>query len=222
LKEIIKVIDLIKEFDVGNSKLIALNSVNMTIHENDFIALMGPSGSGKSTLLNILGCLDRPSLGEYWLDGQMVAHLKNDQLAQIRNQKIGFIFQSFNLLPNYSALLNVQLPLIYAGVEKEERMERGMKALKMVNLDKRFAHKPNQLSGGERQRIAIARAFINNPSIILADEPTGNLDSKSSEAIINTIKQIHQNGNTILLVTHDLNVASAANKVLNMKDGLIQ
>jgi putative ABC transport system ATP-binding protein len=221
LKEIIKITDLVKEFNVGASKVIALNSVNLTVFENDFIALMGPSGSGKSTLLNVLGWLDTSTSGIYLLDGQKVEILDNEQLARIRNLKIGFIFQSFFLLPNYTALQNVQLPLIYAGIHKDEQVERAKKALEMVNLEKRSSHRPNQLSGGERQRVAIVRALVNKPSIILADEPTGNLDSSTAIEIISIIEKLHNAGNTIILVTHDSNIAGYASKIRNIKDGTI-
>ena len=219
MNEVIRIKNLHRDFHVGEVTVSALKSIDLTVNSNEFIAIMGPSGSGKSTFLNILGCLDTPTSGEYWLDNKKVNELDNTQLANIRNQKIGFIFQNFNLLSNYSALQNVMLPLVYAGFNKQERIDMAMEALEKVQLGNRYMHKPNQLSGGERQRVAIARALINKPSLILADEPTGNLDSVTSKEIVNNILKVHQDGNTILMVTHDSKVASIAERTVNMSDG---
>lgn len=210
-----------KTYIMGAHKVFALQKLNCDINRGEYVALMGPSGSGKSTLMNIIGCLDTPSAGSYHLNGVEVVHMKDNDLAEIRNKEIGFVFQTFNLLPRMSAQENVALPLVYAGVPKAERMERAAKALTSVGLQDRMHHKPNELSGGQRQRVAIARALVNNPSILLADEPTGNLDSKSSGEILDLFDIIHENGNTIVMVTHEEDVARRAKKIIRMIDGMI-
>ncbi len=222
MDKIIKINNLIKHYHVGAETIRALRSVSLTINKNEYVAIMGPSGSGKSTLMNILGCLDTPTEGDYVLNNTNVSHLEDDQLAEIRNKEIGFVFQTFNLLPRYSALENVSLPLIYAGVNKEERLERAENVLVSVGLEDRMTHKPNELSGGQRQRVAVARAMVNSPSIILADEPTGNLDSKTSVDILNLFDQIHKRGNTIILVTHEEDIAQHAHRIIRLKDGMIE
>ncbi len=219
--EIIRLENIVKNYRLGNIVVNALRSVSLSVNKNEYVALMGPSGSGKSTLMNILGCLDTPTSGKFILNDKVVSDLSDDELAEIRNKEIGFVFQSFNLLPRYSALQNIMLPLIYAGVNKNDRIAKGMNALKEVQLSDRATHKPNELSGGEKQRIAIARAVINNPSIILADEPTGNLDSKTSLEIMGIFNQIHLAGNTILIVTHDESVARFAHRIIKLMDGKI-
>ena len=219
---IIEVKSINKNFSVGSITIKALSNISFDIAKNEYVALMGSSGSGKSTLMNILGCLDSPSFGKYLLKEIDVSKLNDDSLARIRNSEIGFIFQTFNLLPRLSALENVMLPLIYAGVNKENRLKRGKIALDEVGLSDRMKHKPNQLSGGQRQRVAIARALINTPSIILADEPTGNLDSKTSYEIMKIFKNIHLKGNTIILVTHEKDIALNAKRIINLKDGKIE
>jgi len=208
-----------KKFHIGDQVVHALDDVSLRIEQGEYIAVMGPSGSGKSTLMNIIGCLDTPSKGIYSLNGTNVSDMSDDDLASIRNVEIGFVFQSFNLLPRTSAIENVSLPLVYAGISKNERMERAQKALEKVGLGDRADHKPNELSGGQRQRVAIARALINNPSIVLADEPTGNLDSKSSLEIMNLFGQIHQDGNTVVMVTHEEDIAKYAKRTIRMIDG---
>lgn len=218
----IQVRDLAKIYQVGTQEVKALQSVDLDIDSNEFVALMGPSGSGKSTLMNILGCLDTPSRGTYFLNGKDVSKMEDDDLAEVRNREIGFIFQTFNLLPRYSALENVALPLIYKGVGKKERQARAREVLEQVGLGSRMTHKPNELSGGQRQRVAVARALVNKPSIILADEPTGNLDSTTSYEIMALIDEIHQNGNTIILVTHEEDIATHAKRVVRLRDGLIE
>lgn len=213
--------DVTKTYQMGDMTVAALAGVSLNIAEGEFTAIMGPSGSGKSTLMNILGCLDRPTSGSYMLDGQEVATLGDDELAITRNQKIGFVFQSFNLLPRITALENVALPLVYAGVPKGERKERAAAALAAVGLENRLGHVPNELSGGQRQRVAIARALINEPTIIMADEPTGNLDSKSGEEVMNIFKKLNASGRTIILVTHEPDIAEHAKRVIHVRDGLV-
>lgn len=222
MEELIKIRDIGRKYVIGTEVIEALKSVSLDIHKGEFVALMGPSGSGKSTLMNILGCLDTPSHGEYILNGTNVSHMTDNQLANVRNVEIGFVFQTFNLLPRYTALDNVALPLIYAGVGKKEREERATQALINVGLENRLDHKPNELSGGQRQRVAVARALINNPSIILADEPTGNLDTKTSVEIMALMEDIHSKGNTIILVTHEEDIAQHAHRIVRMRDGLIE
>ena len=221
-KKIIRIEDVYKIYKIGNQVVRALNGVTTSIHANEFVALMGPSGSGKSTLMNILGCLDVPSKGNYFLNNTNVSNLKDDELAKIRNKEIGFVFQTFNLLPRYSALDNVALPLVYAGVPKKERTLRAIEVLETVGLNDRMNHRPNELSGGQRQRVAVARALVNNPSIILADEPTGNLDTKTSYEIMNLFNEIHQNNNTVILVTHEEDIAKYAERIIRLRDGKIE
>ena len=211
-----------KIYQMGLEKVYALRDITTTININEYVALMGPSGSGKSTLMNILGCLDTPTSGEYFLEGENVSKMTGDELAHIRNKKIGFVFQTFNLLPRMSALENVALPLIYAGYKKSKRMEMAEKALTVVGLQDRMDHNPNELSGGQRQRVAIARAIVNNPAIILADEPTGNLDTKTSIEIMDIFKEIHNAGNTVILVTHEPDIAEHAQRTIKLRDGLIE
>lgn len=219
---IIQTQGLKRHFKVGKQVVKALNGVDITISKGEYIALMGTSGSGKSTLMNILGCLDTPTAGKYSLNGTEVSTLFDDQLADIRNSEIGFVFQTFNLLPRYTALENVALPLIYAGIPLKQRKERAEFALQTVGLSDRMDHQPNELSGGQRQRVAIARALVNNPSIILADEPTGNLDTKTSYDIMNLFEKLNQNNNTIIMVTHEEDIAQHANRIIRMKDGVTQ
>jgi len=211
-----------KIYQMGLEKVYALRDITTTININEYVALMGPSGSGKSTLMNILGCLDTPTSGEYFLEGENVSKMTGDELAHIRNKKIGFVFQTFNLLPRMSALENVALPLIYAGYNKSKRIEMAEKALTVVGLQDRMDHNPNELSGGQRQRVAIARAIVNNPAIILADEPTGNLDTKTSIEIMEIFKEIHNAGNTVILVTHEPDIAEHAQRTIKLRDGLIE
>jgi putative ABC transport system ATP-binding protein len=212
---------LAKVYQMGAEEVHALRGVDLEIHKGEYVAIMGPSGSGKSTLMNLIGCLDSPSSGRYWLAGRLVSELDDDELAYIRNKEIGFVFQTFNLLPRATALHNVELPLIYNGTPAEERVERAKKALERVDLTPRMHHKPNELSGGQRQRVAIARALVNNPSIVLADEPTGNLDSKTGEEIMNLFENLHGQGNTIILVTHEMDIAQHAHRVIFIRDGKI-
>ena len=215
--------DLWKTYDMGSEQQVhALRGVTLTIPRNEYIAIMGPSGSGKSTLMNLIGCLDTPSKGEYWLNGQQVSELDDDELARIRNKEIGFVFQTFNLLARATSLHNVELPLIYAGVPAEERMERPKQALTSVGMESRMTHKPNELSGGQRQRVAIARALVNKPSIILADEPTGNLDSQTGNEIMALFDRLQAQGNTIVLVTHEHDIAEYAHRVVYIKDGVVE
>lgn len=221
-KAIIEIQDLSKIYDLGAVKVEALRNVSVNIQENDYVAIMGPSGSGKSTLMNLIGCLDTPTSGEYFLAGERVAGLTDRQLADIRNRRIGFVFQTFNLLPRASALQNVELPLVYAGESPSERRRRAKEALESVGLGDRMKHKPNEMSGGQRQRVAIARALVTNPSIILADEPTGNLDSKTGEEIMQLLERIYENGNTIILVTHEEDIARHARRIVRLRDGMIE
>src|SRR3954468_17515893 len=219
---IIKVEDLWKTYDMGSEQQVhALRGVNLKIRHNEYVAIMGPSGSGKSTLMNLIGCLDTPSKGNYWLNGQLVSELDDDQLARIRNKEIGFVFQTFNLLARATSLHNVELPLIYNGTPAAARIERAKEALTSVGLESRMHHKPNELSGGQRQRVAIARALVNHPSIILADEPTGNLDSKTGVEIMSLFDQLQAKGNTIVLVTHEPDIAEYAHRVVHIRDGQI-
>src|ERR1700755_3071700 len=214
--------DLWKTYDMGSEQQVhALRGVNLRIERNEYVAIMGPSGSGKSTLMNLIGCLDTPSKGLYWLNSHLVSELDDDELARIRNREIGFVFQTFNLLARATALHNVELPLIYNGTAAEERIERAKGALRSVNLEQRMNHKPNELSGGQRQRVAIARALVNRPSIILADEPTGNLDSKTGDEIMALFDELHAKGNTIILVTHEPDIAEYAHRVVHIRDGII-
>jgi len=211
-----------KSYFLGKQELPVLKGVTMDIYKNEFVALMGPSGSGKSTLMNILGCLDSPTSGQYVLNGKDVSRMEDDELAAVRNKEIGFVFQQFNLLPRLTAAENVALPLIYGGISKKERNERAAEVLKKVKLEDRMHHKPNELSGGQCQRVAIARALINNPAIILADEPTGNLDSKTSHEIMDMLGKIHSEGNTVILVTHEEDISSFAHRIIRLRDGLIE
>jgi len=222
LKKIIEINNLKKIYQLGSQTINALAGVNLEVMQNEYVALMGPSGSGKSTLMNMIGCLDVPTSGEYILNGKLVSTLNDDELAHIRNIEIGFVFQTFNLLPRLSSLENVVLPLIYAGKNKQERMARGEEVLDIVGLKDRMHHKPNELSGGQRQRVAIARALVNNPSIILADEPTGNLDTKTSYEIMQIFDEIHHKGNTVILVTHEEDIAEYARRVVRLRDGLVE
>ncbi|HTV15194.1 MAG TPA: ABC transporter ATP-binding protein [Acidobacteriaceae bacterium] len=220
--DMIVVENLWKTYDMGSEQQVkALQGVNLRIQRNEYVAIMGPSGSGKSTLMNLIGCLDSPSDGKYWLNGHLVSELNDDELARIRNKEIGFVFQTFNLLARATALHNVELPLIYNGTPAAERDERAKASLAAVNLESRMMHKPNELSGGQRQRVAIARALVNNPSIILADEPTGNLDSKTGEEIMALFDDLHHKGNTIVLVTHEPDIAEYAHRVVHIRDGKI-
>lgn len=220
--DIIKIQGIKKYYKVGTQEVRALDGVDLTIHDNEYVAIMGPSGSGKSTMMNILGCLDSPSGGTYILNGTDVSQMNDSALAEVRNKEIGFIFQSFNLLPRYSALENVALPLIYSGESKKDRDIRAEKALESVDLTDRMHHRPNELSGGQRQRVAVARALVNKPSIILADEPTGNLDSKTSVDIMKLFEAIHNKGNTIIVVTHEEDIAKHAHRIIRLRDGLIE
>lgn len=221
-KEVIHLTDIVKNYKVGTQVVRALRSVSLQIYAGEYVAIMGASGSGKSTLMNVLGCLDTPTSGRYELNGQDVSHLVDDELAEIRNSEIGFIFQTFNLLPRNTAMENVMLPLVYAGVKKETRLERAGQMLTDVGLADRVDHKPNELSGGQRQRVAVARALINNPAILLADEPTGNLDSRTSEEIMQLFSNIHKQGNTLIVVTHEEDIARHAHRIIRLKDGQVE
>lgn len=220
-EEIIRLGNIVKNYKIGTEVVRALRSVSLSIYKNEYVALMGPSGSGKSTLMNILGCLDSPTEGEYFLNHKDVSKMSDDSLAEVRNKEIGFVFQTFNLLPRATALDNVALPLVYAGYSKAKRNERAKEVLESVDLGDRITHKPNELSGGQRQRVALARALVNNPSIILADEPTGNLDSKISVDIMGLFEDIHKAGNTIIVVTHEENIAKYAHRIIRLIDGKI-
>jgi putative ABC transport system ATP-binding protein len=221
-KTIISVKDLRKTYVMGADTINALKSVSIDISKNEYVALMGPSGSGKSTLMNLLGCLDTPSSGSYVLNNIDVSQMTDSELAEVRNKEIGFVFQTFNLLPRMSSLENVALPLVYAGMNKEKRLEKAQKALESVGLGDRVMHKPNELSGGQRQRVAVARALVNDPAIILADEPTGNLDTKTSVEIMGLFQKIHQQGNTVILVTHEPDIAQHAHRIIRLRDGLVE
>ncbi|MCJ7459727.1 MAG: ABC transporter ATP-binding protein [candidate division Zixibacteria bacterium] len=220
----IKTQNLWKIYEIGNEKVQvqALRGVDLEVEKGEYLAIMGPSGSGKSTLMNLIGCLDTPTQGEYYLNSRLVSQMNDDELAFIRNKEIGFVFQTFNLLPRATALHNVELPLIYNGTESKERIQKAKKALKMVDLEERMTHKPNELSGGERQRVAIARAIVNNPSLILADEPTGNLDTATGAEIMKLVDRLHSEGNTIILVTHEADVAAHAHRAIHLRDGKIE
>jgi putative ABC transport system ATP-binding protein len=219
---LIEVRSLKKIYQIGDQVVNALNGIDLVIQRGEYVALMGPSGSGKSTLMNVLGCLDTPTSGSYILNGNEVAKMIDDDLAEVRNKEIGFVFQTFNLLPRYSALENVALPMIYGGFKKEEREKRATAVLKQVGLEDRMDHKPNELSGGQRQRVAVARALVNHPSIILADEPTGNLDTATSYEIMRLFEDIHKLGNTIILVTHEEDIASHAERIIRLRDGVVE
>ena len=214
--------ELWKTYEMGGEKLHALRGINLTIRSGEYVAIMGPSGSGKSTLMNLIGCLDTPSSGKYWLAGRLVSELDDDELAAIRNKEIGFVFQTFNLLPRATALHNVELPMIYNGTPSEERLARARRALEAVDLGERMLHKPNELSGGQRQRVAVARALVNSPSIVLADEPTGNLDTKTGDEIMALFARLHGEGNTIIVVTHENDVARRANRIIHVRDGKVE
>lgn len=219
---LINIRDIKRDFILGNETVYVLKGIDLQIQKGEYVALMGPSGSGKSTLMNLLGCLDTPTSGTYILNGKDVSSMQDDELAEIRNKEIGFVFQTFNLLPRTTALDNVALPMVYAGYSKSDRNKRATEVLKQVNLGDRMDHQPNQLSGGQRQRVAIARALVNKPSIILADEPTGNLDSKTSVEIMRLFGEIHANGNTVILVTHEEDIAAYAHRVIRLRDGVIE
>jgi putative ABC transport system ATP-binding protein len=222
MSELIRIRDLAREYQMGEERILALQSVTLDIRRNEYVAIMGPSGSGKSTMMNLLGCLDTPTGGEYWLNGQEVSRLSDDELARVRNREIGFVFQTFNLLPRATALHNVELPLVYAGARGRERRERAAAALARVGLEHRMEHRPNELSGGQRQRVAIARALVNDPSILLADEPTGNLDSVTSEEIMRVFGDLHAAGQTVIMVTHEPDIAAHAERVVMLRDGRVE
>jgi len=221
-RSVICVVGLTKEYRMGAETVKALSGVDIEIRRNEYVAIMGPSGSGKSTFMNLIGCLDSPTSGEYWLNGQSVAGMDDDQLARIRNKEIGFVFQSFNLLPRSSALENVELPLVYAGMAKKERKERAAEMLEKVGLGERMGHRPNELSGGQRQRVAIARALATRPALLLADEPTGALDTKTGEEIMSLFAELHDQGQTIMVVTHEADIAAHAERVITLRDGVIE
>jgi putative ABC transport system ATP-binding protein len=219
---LIQTVDLWKTYVMGSEEIHALRGITLEIERGEYVAIMGPSGSGKSTLMNLIGCLDTPTKGSYLLNGKQVSQMNDNELARIRNEEIGFVFQTFNLLPRATALHNVELPLVYAGVNSKDRQDRAKVALQKVELGERMSHRPNELSGGQRQRVAIARALVNNPSILLADEPTGNLDSKTGQEIMALFERLHKNGNTIVLVTHEADVASYAYRTIHIRDGRVE
>ncbi|MBF04973.1 MAG: macrolide ABC transporter ATP-binding protein [Flavobacterium sp.] len=219
---IIEIKGITRDFPLGDETIHVLKGIDLTINKGEYVALMGPSGSGKSTLMNLLGCLDTPTSGSYVLNGKLVSQMHDDELAEIRNKEIGFVFQTFNLMPRTTALDNVALPMVYAGFSKSERNERATEVLTQVGLADRMDHKPNQLSGGQRQRVAVGRALVNKPAIILADEPTGNLDSKTSVEIMNLFNEIHAKGNTVILVTHEEDIAAYAHRIIRLRDGIIE
>jgi putative ABC transport system ATP-binding protein len=219
---VIRTFDLWKTYVMGDQEIHAVSGVDIEIRRGEYVAIMGPSGSGKSTLMNLIGCLDTPTRGQYYINGNLVSEMSDDELARIRNKEIGFVFQTFNLLPRATSLHNVELPLIYAGISSSERMERAKAAMRQVDLEKRMDHKPNELSGGQRQRVAIARALVNNPSILLADEPTGNLDTATGSEIMALFERLHQQGNTIVLVTHEHDIALHAHRVIHIRDGKVE
>jgi len=219
---VIRIRDLTRAYEMGTERILALRGVTLDIARNEYVAIMGPSGSGKSTMMNLLGCLDTPTGGEYWLNGEEVSRLSDDALARVRNREIGFVFQTFNLLPRATALHNVELPLVYAGVSGRERRERALRALDRVGLADRVHHRPNELSGGQRQRVAIARALVNQPSILLADEPTGNLDSVTSEEIMQVFAELHGGGQTVIMVTHEPDIAAHAERTVVLRDGRVE
>jgi len=221
-KDLIQLRDITRVYRMGEHEVRALAGVSLEVKHNEYVAIMGPSGSGKSTLMNIIGCLDTPTSGEYYLNGQRVSEMSDNELAEVRNREIGFVFQTFNLLPRADCLHNVELPLVYSGISKRVRREMALRALESVGLGDRVHHKPNELSGGQRQRVAVARALVNNPSLILADEPTGNLDSKTGEEIMRLFELLYRRGNTILLVTHEEEIAHHARRVVRLRDGLIE
>ncbi|WP_281384741.1 ABC transporter ATP-binding protein [Croceimicrobium hydrocarbonivorans] len=222
MEEIIKLRQIKRDFPLGSQVVKVLKGIDLDVRRNEYVALMGPSGSGKSTLMNLLGCLDTPSSGEYWLNGKDVSKMTDNELAEVRNSEIGFVFQTFNLLPRSTALENVALPLVYAGASTTDRQARAEEVLNSVGLSDRMDHRPNQLSGGQRQRVAVARALVNHPSIILADEPTGNLDSKTSVEIMKLFSDIHARGNTVILVTHEEDIAQHAHRIIRLRDGMIE
>ncbi|MGC9471284.1 MAG: ABC transporter ATP-binding protein [Bacteroidales bacterium] len=222
MEKLIHLNDLVKDYHIGTIVVKALQSITLEIKKNEYVAIMGPSGSGKSTLMNILGCLDTPTSGSYFLNGKDVSKMDDNRLAEIRNREIGFVFQTFNLLPRYTALENVTLPLVYAGLSRAEREKRALEVMESVGLGDRISHRPNELSGGQRQRVAVARALVNHPSIILADEPTGNLDSKTSVDIMNLFDEIHALGNTVIVVTHEEDIARHADRIIRLMDGYIE
>ena len=219
---VIRTYDLWKTYSMGDQEIHAVSGVDIEIHRGEYVAIMGPSGSGKSTLMNLIGCLDTPSRGQYYINGNLVSEMSDDELARIRNKEIGFVFQTFNLLPRASSLHNVELPLIYAGMGSAERVEKARAAMRQVDLENRMDHKPNELSGGQRQRVAIARALVNNPSILLADEPTGNLDTATGNEIMALFQRLHDQGNTIVLVTHEHDIALHAHRVIHLRDGKVE
>ena len=219
---VIRTYDLWKTYIMGDQEINAVSGVDIEIHRGEYVAIMGPSGSGKSTLMNLIGCLDTPSKGQYYINGNLVSEMSDDELARIRNKEIGFVFQTFNLLPRATSLHNVELPLIYSGMGSDQRLERARAAMKAVDLEQRMHHKPNELSGGQRQRVAVARALVNNPSILLADEPTGNLDTATGNEIMALFERLYQEGNTIVLVTHEHDIAMHAHRIISIRDGKVE